>query len=68
MIRMLKTAIISFAAASMIWGCAATIEDVNRGAEKTGKAAGGVIRVPSSVSEGAAEGIAGEPESNPYGR
>ena len=49
-------------------GCASTLEQVNKGAKEAGKTGGKVIRVPSSVSEGAAEGIAGESESDPYGR
>lgn len=56
---------ISLAAMS---GCASTMKDVNKGAKETGKAGGSVIQVPHSVSEGVAEGIAGEPESNPYDR
>ena len=49
-------------------GCASTMDKVNKGAEETGKAGGRVMKVPHSVSEGAAEGIKGEPESNPYNR
>jgi hypothetical protein len=49
-------------------GCASTLENANRGAEKTGEAAGKVMRIPHSASEGTASGIAGEPDSNPYNR
>jgi uncharacterized protein YcnI len=49
-------------------GCASTLESVNKGAEKVGETGGKVMRVPHSVGEGAAKGIAGESESNPYGR
>ena len=49
-------------------GCASSLEEVNKGAEKAGETGGKVMRVPTSVSEGAAKGMAGEPESNPYGR
>ena len=49
-------------------GCASTIDDVNRDAHSAGKTTGEVMRVPHSASEGIAEGIAGEPESNPYNR
>ena len=49
---------------SVLGGCAA----MNKGAEKTGEAAGKAMRVPISASEGTAKGIAGEPESNPYKR
>lgn len=52
----------------MTCGCASTLEDINKGAEKAGKAGGKVLRIPGSMSEGAAEGVAGEPESNPYNR
>jgi len=50
------------------FGCASTLEKVNKGAKEAGKTGGKIIRVPSSVSEGAAEGVAGEPESDPYDR
>ena len=50
------------------FGCASTLEKVDKGAEEVGKTGGKIIRLPSSVSEGAAEGIAGESESDPYGR
>jgi predicted enzyme related to lactoylglutathione lyase len=49
-------------------GCASTLESVNKGAEKVGETGGKIMRVPHSVGEGAASGIAGDPESNPYGR
>ena len=49
-------------------GCASTLEDVNKDAEAAGKTTGQVLRVPLSASEGVAEGVAGEPESNPYNR
>jgi hypothetical protein len=48
-------------------GCS-TLETVNRGAKTAGKGAGQVMRLPNSAAEGAAEGIAGQPESNPYNR
>jgi hypothetical protein len=40
----------------------------NRKAEEVGKAGGKIMRIPGSVSEGAAEGVAGESDSNPYNR
>ena len=49
-------------------GCASTMENVNQGAMKAGRPAGGVMRVPGSVMEGAAEGTAGQPTFNPYNR
>jgi hypothetical protein len=49
-------------------GCASQMESVNQGANQAGQAAGGVMRVPNSVSEGAAQGVAGQPSPNPYGR
>jgi ABC-type Fe3+-citrate transport system substrate-binding protein len=49
-------------------GCASTLENANTGAEKVGEAGGKVMRIPHSVSEGTASGIAGEPDSNPYNR
>lgn len=50
------------------FGCASTLEEVNKGAKEVGKPGGKVMQIPGSISEGAAEGIAGESESNPYGR
>jgi hypothetical protein len=49
-------------------GCASTIDETNTGAHDAGKTTGAVMRVPLSAGEGVAEGIAGEPESNPYNR
>lgn len=51
-----------------VTGCASTLEDANKGAEEGGKPVGKVLRVPNSFSKGVAEGVAGEPESNPYSR
>ena len=51
----------------LVAGCA-SLDDANRGAESAGRTTGKVLRIPHSASEGAAEGIAGEPESNPYNR
>jgi len=48
--------------------CSSTLEGVNKGAEEVGETGGKVLRVPGSASEGVAGGLAGEPESNPYGR
>lgn len=51
----------------MLWGCS-SLEQANRDAENVGRTGGQVMRIPHSAAEGAAEGIAGEPESNPYNR
>ena len=48
--------------------CTTTHEQVNKGARDVGKPVGKVLRIPGSASEGVAEAIAGEPESNPYNR
>lgn len=53
---------------AFLCGCANTMEDVNAGAKEVGKPVGGVMRVPNSVSEGAAEGVAGKGQPNPYSR
>ncbi len=45
-------------------GCAG----VNKAAEKVGETGGKAMKVPTSVSEGAAKGMKGEEESNPYDR
>lgn len=55
-------------AISIVIGCASTMKEVNKGANEVGKAGGTVLQVPHSVSEGAAEGIAGESDKNPYER
>ncbi len=49
-------------------GCASQIESANEGANQVGQTAGGISRIPNSVMEGAAEGVAGQPNPNPYGR
>jgi hypothetical protein len=49
-------------------GCASQMESANQGAKQGGQAAGGVMRLPNSVTEGAAQGVAGQPNANPYGR
>ena len=49
-------------------GCASTSESANKGANQVGQGVGGAMRVPNSVSEGAAQGVAGQPSPNPYGR
>ncbi len=50
------------------FSCRSTLEEVNKGAKEIGKPVGKVLRIPGSASEGVAEGIAGEPESNPFNR
>ena len=49
-------------------GCASTTNTANEGANQAGQTVGGVSRVPNSFSEGAAQGVAGQPNANPYGR
>ena len=52
-------------------GCASVnkgLETANKGAKEVGKTAGKASRIPTSVTEGAAEGYGGEEESNPYNR
>jgi hypothetical protein len=49
-------------------GCASQSESVNQGAQKVGQPVGGAARVPGSFMEGAAQGVAGQPSPNPYGR
>ena len=63
----IKGLIVVLGAMSML-GCASTMENVNSGAKDAGRPAGGAMRVPGSVMEGAAEGTAGHPKSNPYNR
>jgi hypothetical protein len=49
-------------------GCASTSESANKGANQVGQGVGGVSRLPNSFSEGAAQGVAGQPSPNPYNR
>ena len=49
-------------------GCASQINSANQGANQAGQTVGGVSRLPNSFSEGAAQGVAGQPSPNPYGR
>lgn len=49
---------------ALLAGC----ESVNQDAKEVGKPVGGAARVPGSVMEGAAEGVAGKPTPNPYNR
>jgi hypothetical protein len=56
------------AAALAICGCASTAENLNQAARELGRPAGSAARLPGSFMEGAAEGVAGQPTANPYGR
>ena len=49
-------------------GCASQSEKVNQGAQQVGQPVGGAARLPGSVMEGAAQGVAGQPSPNPYNR
>ena len=52
----------------ILTGCASTLEDAHQGIRTVAQPAGSAARVPNSVMEGAAEGVAGQPKSNPYNR
>jgi hypothetical protein len=67
---MTKTLISTIAAVGLLvaCGCASTTDSANQGANQVGQTVGGVSRVPNSFSEGAAQGVAGQPNANPYGR
>jgi hypothetical protein len=67
MIRILASVVVALGLL-FVCGCASQMESANKGANQAGQAAGGVMRVPNSVSEGAAQGVAGQPSPNPYGR
>jgi hypothetical protein len=43
-------------------------ESVHQGAREVGQPVGSATRLPGSVMEGAAEGVAGKPTPNPYNR
>jgi len=49
---------------ALMAGC----ESVHQGARDVGRPVGSVSRLPGSVMEGAAEGVAGKPTPNPYNR
>ncbi len=49
-------------------GCVSQMESANQGAKQAGQTAGGVIRIPNSLTEGVAKGTAGQPSPNPYNR
>lgn len=67
---MIRTLISTMAAVGLLLacGCASTSESVNQGARQVGQPVGGAARVPGSFMEGAAQGVAGQPSPNPYGR
>jgi len=56
----------------LLWiGCAPVnkgLEKANEGAQEVGKTAGKASRIPTSATEGAAEGYGGEEKNNPYNR
>lgn len=52
----------------LAYGCGATLERANKGAETAGESTGKALRIPISAGEGAAEGIKGEDGPNPYKR
>lgn len=65
--KIISTLILAGSLAALA-GCASTMENVNQGARDVGRPVGGVTRVPGSVLEGAAQGVAGQPTANPYNR
>jgi hypothetical protein len=67
---MIRILVSTIAAVGLLFacGCASTTDTANQGANQVGQTAGGISRVPNSFSEGAAQGVAGQPNANPYGR
>jgi hypothetical protein len=63
---MILRLISTMAAVGLLFACGC--ESVNQGAHQAGQATGGAMRVPNSFTEGAAQGVAGQPNANPYGR
>ncbi len=43
-------------------------QTLHQGAHDVGKPIGGIARTPQAVMEGAADGYAGDSNTNPYGR
>lgn len=66
--RTVLTGLLAAGVAGWLLGCVSTMENANRGAQDVGRPVGGVTRLPGSVMEGAAEGVAGQPNQNPYNR
>ena len=66
----MKTLCLMLALAGAVFalGCASTGEQINQGAQQVGQPVGSAARVPGSFMEGAAQGVAGQPSPNPYGR
>ena len=63
---MIRQLISTLAAVGLLLACGC--ESVNHGANQAGQATGGAMRVPNSFTEGAAQGVAGQPNANPYNR
>lgn len=51
-----------------IVACLAGCESVHQGVRDASEPVGSVSRLPNSVMEGAAQGVAGQPTPNPYKR
>ena len=66
----MKKFVASAAAIGLLFvsGCASQMESVNRDANQAGQTVGGAMRAPNSFTEGAAKGVAGQPNANPYNR
>jgi len=50
------------------WLLACGCQTANQSANQAGQATGSAMRVPNSFEEGAAQGVAGQPNANPYNR
>jgi len=60
----ISIAIVAVCGLLLACGC----QSANQGANQAGQATGGAMRVPNSFTEGAAQGVAGQPNANPYNR
>jgi hypothetical protein len=63
----MKTLILSLLAGISLIGLVGC-ESVHEGVRDTTRPVGSVSRLPNSAMEGAAQGVAGQPTANPYGR
>lgn len=63
---MIRELISTMAAIGLLFACGC--QTANQGANQAGQATGGAMRVPNSFEEGAAQGVAGQPNANPYNR
>jgi hypothetical protein len=63
---MIRKLISTMSLVGVLFACGC--QSANQGANQAGQATGGAMKVPNSFTEGAAQGVAGQPNANPYNR